>query len=257
MEKTPPLRKKSGRAWILALVIILLSIPGGFAIWAYTPPEPMAEAITALQSDAQVSVSNDSWLVFEPVGGGNDTALILYPGGRVDYRSYAPTAHAIAAQGYRVIVVKAPFNLMVFAPNLAAQVMAAYPDVQNWVVGGHSLGGAMAARFADENPDAVDGLLLWAAYPAESNDLSDQKLEVTSIYATLDGLSTGDKIDASRALLPATTTWVSIEGGNHAQFGWYGDQSGDNAAAISREEQQRWILLASVELLSRVATGAK
>jgi acetyl esterase/lipase len=257
MVKTTPARKIRTRLWILAIVIFLLGIPGGFAIWAYTPPAPMAEAITALESDAQVSVSGDAWLVFEPVGGGNDTALILYPGGRVDYRSYAPAAHAIAAQGYRVIVVKAPFNLMVFAPNLATEVMAAYPDVQNWVVGGHSLGGAMAALYADEHPESIRGLLLWAAYPAESNDLSDQNIEVTSIYATLDGLSTGDKINASRALLPATTSWVSIEGGNHAQFGWYGDQSGDNAAAISREEQQRWIVLASVELLSRVATGAK
>lgn len=253
MNKENPEVGKNWRVGILAIVILLLGITGGFTLWANTPPAPMAEAITALQSDAQVNVSGDAWLVFEPVGGGTDTALILYPGGRVDYRSYAPAAQAIAAQGYRVILVKAPFNLMVFDPDLAAEVIDAYPDVQNWVVGGHSLGGAMAALYADEHPEVIDGLLLWAAYPAEKNDLSDENIEVASIFATLDGLATGDKIDASRALLPADTTWVSIQGGNHAQFGWYGNQSGDLAPTISREQQQQIIIDASVDLLERIS----
>jgi dienelactone hydrolase len=146
-----------------------------------------------------------------------------------------------------------PLNLAVFAPDRAAEVMAAFPQIGRWAVGGHSLGGAMAARFALQNPDAVQGLVLWAAYPASTDDLSGHPLAVASIYGTLDGLATEDKIAASRPLLPGNTLWVAIEGGNHAQFGWYGPQSGDGTATISREEQQRQIVAATLELLSRLA----
>jgi pimeloyl-ACP methyl ester carboxylesterase len=131
--------------------------------------------------------------------------------------------------------------------------MAAYPEIDDWAVGGHSLGGAMAARFAYQNPAAVQGLVLWAAYPASTDDLSSQDVRVTSIYGTRDGLATGDKIAASRPLLPPDTTWVAIEGGNHAQFGWYGPQSGDNPATISREDQQAQIVAATLAQLLSLA----
>ena len=107
----------------------------------------------------------------------------------------------------------------------------------------------MAARFAYGHADEVQGLVLWAAYPDGSNDLSESHLAVTSIYGTLDGLATVDEIEASRSLLPPTTTWMAVEGGNHAQFGWYGPQSGDNPAAITREEQQQQVVQATLQLL--------
>lgn len=117
------------------------------------------------------------------------------------------------------------------------------------LIGGHSLGGAMAARFALQHPDEVEGLALWAAYPASSDDLSGKNLAVVSISGTRDGLATPDKIAASRPLLPADTRWVPIEGGNHARFGWSGDQAGDNEATISRENQQQQIIAATADLL--------
>ncbi|MDH4137642.1 MAG: alpha/beta hydrolase, partial [Anaerolineae bacterium] len=131
----------------------------------------------------------------------------------------------------------------------AAGVMAAFPEVERWVVGGHSLGGAMAARFAHRQPSAVQGLVLWASYPSASDDLSARDLVVASIYGTRDGLATGEKIAASRPLLPAETRWMAIAGGNHAQFGWYGPQSGDNPATISREAQQQEVIAATLILL--------
>ncbi len=133
-----------------------------------------------------------------------------------------------------------PLALAVLAPNEALEVMAAYPSVESWAVGGHSLGGAMAARLTYTHPEAVDGLVLWAAYPASTDDLSSSDVIVTSIYGTLDGLSTGDKIDASRPLLPGDTQWVPIEGGNHAQFGDYGVQSGDGSATIPPPSSRPW-----------------
>jgi hypothetical protein len=110
----------------------------------------------------------------------------------------------------------------------------------------------MRARLAYQNPGAVQGLVLWAAYPAARDDLSQYDLAVTSIYGTRDGLATGEEIAASRPLLPVDTQWVAIQGGNHAPFGWYGPQSGDNEATISRAEQQKVALLATLQLLSRL-----
>jgi dienelactone hydrolase len=237
--------------WLLPLMLILIF--GGFVIWASTAAAPMPEALEALQSDSQVQVETDPWLVFRPVGDDPAVGLILYPGARVDPRAYAPAARALAQEGYLVVIAPMPLNLAIFAPDRAAEVMAAFPEVDRWALGGHSLGGAMSARFAYQNPDAVQGLVLWAAYPASTDDLSSHSLAVTSIYGTRDELATGDKIAASRPLLPLDTSWVAIEGGNHAQFGWYGSQSGDNTATISREEQQDQIVAATLSLLAGLA----
>ena len=239
--------------WLLPLVLILAV--AAFVVWASAAAGPMPEALVALESDAQVQVETEPWLIFRPTGDQPAAGLVLYPGARVDPRSYAPAAHALAEEGYLVVIVPMPLNLAVFAPDRAAEVMAAFPEIGRWAVGGHSLGGAMAARFAYQNPDAVQGLVLWAAYPASTDDLSGYSTAVTSIYATEDGLTTEDKIAASRPLLPLDTSWVAIDGGNHAQFGWYGPQAGDGTATISREEQQKQIVAATLELLSRLGAS--
>jgi pimeloyl-ACP methyl ester carboxylesterase len=238
--------------WLLLLVMPLLAA-GGFVMWASGASAPMPEALANLQSDSQVTVENGPWLVFRPVAPPPAAGLIFYPGGKVDYRAYAPAMRAIAAGGYTVVIVPMPLNLAVFAPERAADVMAALPEVRQWAVGGHSLGGSMAAHFAYAHPAAVQGLVLWASYPASNENLSSRNLAVVSISGTLDGLATPAKIDASRTLLPATTRWVPIAGGDHAQFGWYGPQAGDNPATISREDQQQQIVAATLELLKSLA----
>jgi Alpha/beta hydrolase family len=244
---------KIWRRVLLGILLAIIVSLAGFAAWGLTPARAMPEAIAALSSDGTVSVNTERWITFEPTQAARQTGLILYPGGRVDPRAYAPLARAIAKQGYTVVIVPMPLNLAVFGAGRAADVITAFPKVTTWVVGGHSLGGAMAALFADENPGLVRGLALWAAYPAESNNLSQADLQVVSIFGTRDGLATRDKIDASRTLLPQNTDWVPIEGGNHAQFGWYGAQSGDLPASITREAQQAQIVAATVRLLEFVS----
>lgn len=241
------------RVLLILLVVLLLAV-AGFTAWAYTPLGPMPEALAALQSDAAVQVSTSPWMTFTPVGGQPTAGFIIYPGGRVDARSYAPVAREIATQGYLVVITPVPFNLAVFNPAAADAVIAAHPEIGHWAIGGHSLGGAMAANYVFTHPDTVQGLALWAAYPAGNNSLADRALAVTSIYATADGLATVDKIDASRPLLPANTRYVAIEGGNHAGFGWYGPQGGDGQAAISRAEQQAQIVDATTALLALIET---
>lgn len=249
-RKTKGMKKR--RLLTIFIIGLVVLVTSGFVAWGNTPARPMPEAVDALQSDSQITVATENWLTFTPAASQPVTGLIIYPGGHVDYRAYAPTARQIAAQGYMVVIVKMPLALAVLDPDAAQEVIAAHPEIQNWVVGGHSLGGAMAANFARNNPDSVDGLVLWASYPASSDDLSTSMLKVVSIYGTLDGLATGDQIGSSRALLPGSTTWVAIEGGNHAQFGWYGNQAGDLQATISRLDQQAKIISATITLLERI-----
>lgn len=242
--------RQSGRRWwwILALIAAVAAL--GFVIWGTSAVGPLDEALDALQSDSGVRVTEDRWLVFEPAGVSPEVGLIVYPGGRVHPKAYAPTASAIASEGYLVVIVPMPLNLAVLGSTRGLDVMASFPCVHRWVVGGHSLGGAMAAKLAYDQPDSVDGLVLWAAYPPASNDLSGRDLPTLAVYGTRDGLASLDQIEASRRLLPWYTRWVPIEGGNHAQFGWYGAQRGDQIATVSREAQQAQIIEATLAFLA-------
>jgi dienelactone hydrolase len=157
-------------------------------------------------------------------------------------------AKAIAAEGYLVVITRMPLNLAVFGVNTANDVMASYPQVNAWAIGGHSLGGTIAAQFTYENPSKIQALVLWAAYPAAGIDLSNNTFLVTTIHGTNDGLVSNAQIDDSLKLLPPSTVRVEITGGNHAQFGWYGDQAGDNPATITREQQQTQTLNATLTL---------
>jgi pimeloyl-ACP methyl ester carboxylesterase len=238
---------------LLALVVVLLLAAAAFVIWASTPLGPMPEALAALESDAAVQVTTEPWYTFQPTGESRSTGLIFYPGGRVDPRSYAPPARALAQQGYPVVIVPMPLNLAVLGSGRAADVIAANPQVEQWAIAGHSLGGAMAATFAHGNPGAVDGVVLWAAYPAGSADLSARtEIAVSSIYGTADAVINMEAFLSSQALLPPGTVWVPIEGGNHAQFGWYGPQSDADVATISREEQQAQVIAATLALLEQI-----
>lgn len=236
---------------VLALIAILLMFGGTiFVIWASNPLLADGQALDALENDSSVSVVTEPWLVFKPQSTEPSAGFILYPGGRVQPQAYAPAARNIAEAGYLVVIPRMPLNLAFFDAEVANQIMVSYPEVDCWVIGGHSLGGAMAARFAYRHPESVNGLALWAAYPAESDDLSTSDMAVVSVYASDDGVAEVDSVLASEPLLPEDTRWVLIEGGNHAGFGWYGPQSGDNPRTISLESQQEQVISATTDLLA-------
>lgn len=245
------------RRGVLLVLALLVAASTGFYIWANATPDPMPQTLAALETDSSVVVSTQRWLHFRPTAEDPRAGLILYPGGRVDPRAYPPAARSIAAAGYHVFILPMPLNLGVLAPDRAGRVVAEYPDIDKWVIGGHSLGGAMAARYVLQNPELIDGLGLWAAYPAQNDDLSDYThLQVTSVYGTRDGLASLQEIEASRANLPPQTVFVPIEGGNHAQFGWYGPQRGDLEASIPRAEQQSALIQATIALMERTVDGS-
>ncbi|MCC6191762.1 MAG: alpha/beta hydrolase [Anaerolineales bacterium] len=245
------------RWWFAAGLLGLLLLGLGFAAWALAGSGPEPAALAALAGDEHVLVETSGpWIIFRTAGAvPATTGLVLYPGARVDARAYAPAARAIAAQGYLVVVVPMPLRLAVLAPERAADVLGAFPNVEFWAVGGHSLGGAMAARFAYDHPGVAHGLVLWAASPPEGADLATYDLAVVSIYGTADGLLAPAAVEAGAARLPPGATWVAIEGGNHAQFGRYGPQAGDGPAAITSEDQQAQVVAATAALLARLDGG--
>jgi dienelactone hydrolase len=116
-------------------------------------------------------------------------------------------------------------------------VIKAYPQIKTWALAGHSLGGTTAAIYVENNPGIIDILVFWAAYPSDTTDLSDNALQVISIFGSKDKLATVAEIEATKHLLPKNTTYIEIQGGNHEQFGDYGHQEGDGVPGITREEQ--------------------
>lgn len=140
-------------------------------------------------------------------------------------------------------------NLAFFDLEAGAPALKDFPEIKVWATGGHSLGGVASALFAKNHPE-LRGLVFWASYPADDS-LKDANIKMLSIYGTQDGGlgPNSQKIEENKALQPADTVFVVIEGGNHGQFGDYGPQPGDNPATISPEEQWQQTTQATVEFL--------
>ncbi|TVQ25883.1 MAG: alpha/beta hydrolase [Spirochaetaceae bacterium] len=256
---------------ILALIVIVVL---GFVIWASRPLGPDGRALEALQDgpDLAVQRTDDSWLLFGHVAdvyagrvgwnGGSASArertgIVFYPGGLVDHRSYAAFARLLATEGYSVVIVPAPLNLMVFAPDRALEVITRFSSIDRWVIAGHSLGAAMATNFVRRNPQLsrsgqLRAMVLLAGYPAEGWDLSSDPVSVLSISAEYDEVFNRESFENTVGLLPPDTVFSTIDRGNHAGFGDYGLQRGDGTARISTAEQQRVTVERIVDFLDRV-----
>lgn len=238
-------RKKT--VWLVIICIFAVLV---FVSAMYLRPlQPAAETLRALESDSRVTVSTDPWLSFSPAEGTPKAGFIFYPGARVLPESYAVLLRGIAAEGFLAVVPKMPLNMAVLNTDVAGKIISEYPGIDIWAIGGHSLGGVMAARYILKNPDVFDGLAFWASYPTETDNLSDRRIAVTSVYGSLDGLASPEEVLGSAYLLPPDTVWVELTGGNHSHFGSYGEQEGDLPATLLTSEQQRQVVEATVSLL--------
>lgn len=211
---------------ILAAVLLLLAILAGAFFW-YVSDYYRAEDV-ALEVLAQNDgiVTQDNLTILSP-SYQSDTAIIFYPGAKVEAEAYLPLLDQIRQIGITCILVDMPFHMAIFDSDAAEDVMTQFPEIEHWYLVGHSMGGAMASKFAAEHPDEVDGLILMGAYIY--GDYPDE--DTLTIYGSLNQ-SVEDHIDYTENI-------VEIEGGNHAQFGNYGLQKGDPPAEISSEEQQK------------------
>ena len=179
-------------------------------------------------------------------GLGDDAAVIFYPSAKVEYTAYLPLLSNLAERGIDCFLIKMPCNLAFFGQNKAEKIMDSY-EYDHWYLSGHSLGGAMAASYASGHLESLNGLVLLAAYPTKS--LKSDSFSVLSLYGSEDGVLNMEKVEEGKAYMPVDYAEVCIEGGNHAQFGNYGEQKGDHAADISREEQQAQTVEAILKMM--------
>lgn len=237
-------RMSRRKKWLVAggMILLVLAILAGVFFW-YVSDYYRAEdaALEILAQDSGITVQ-DNLTMLSPAAP-TDTAMIFYPGAKVEAEAYLPLLDQIRQTGITCILVHMPFHMAIFDANAAEDVIDQFPAFQHWYIAGHSMGGAMASQFASDHPDQIDGLILMGAYiygdyPAK---------KTLTIYGSLNQ-SVEDQIDYTENI-------VEIEGGNHAQFGNYGPQKGDLPAAISAEEQQKQTVAAIEAFLAQQTTG--
>ncbi len=201
-------------------------------------------AIAAFEPMNNVSFHtlDNGTVIFEPEEA--TAGLIFYPGGKVENDAYKPLMAACAEQGILCVLIEMPFNLAVFDINAADGIQEQYPEIKNWYIGGHSLGGSMAASYLAKNIEDYEGLILLGSY--STADLSQTELDVLSIYGSEDRVLNREKYNDNKSNLPSDHIEVIIDGGCHAYFGMYGEQDGDGEPTLSGEEQ---ILLTAAEIV--------
>ena len=238
----------------LSIIISLALIIGACAVYLCDYYHADEGAIAVFSSDDNVSIStlDNGTVIFEPQNA--TTGFIFYPGGKVDHNAYQPLMKALAKEGILCVLVEMPFRLAIFDINAAEGIQAQYPEIENWYIGGHSLGGAMAASYVSDHADKYNGLILLGSY--STADLSNSNLNILSIYGSEDKILNQEKYSDNKSNLPNDFTEIIIEGGNHAQFGNYGEQRGDGKALISAEEQQKRTVEQIIQSKPRVGRGA-
>jgi len=233
--------------FLIGLVLLLGVLFAGFSMWALTPPEYGVMAQKALKEEIEYTVEErPDYLDFNPMTQ-TEKGVIFYPGGRVSPYSYAPLAGFLAESGYRVIILKVPFNMAIFSPAKAEKVMKDYPELDIIALAGHSLGGATASIYWETS--TIPGLCLLSAYPTEKLNRSEP---VLALYGSKDGLLSIEDRQSINQRLPKSSIIQIIEGGNHAQMGDYGSQKGDMEADISLMDQQNQVMKSMLSYLEKL-----
>jgi hypothetical protein len=247
------------RGWRLVghLVLAVLAVVWIAAMAWLRPFTAVEPALAAMTSTATVRVTETpTQIVMEPVGDLSTTGVMFQPGAKVEARAYAAILRPLVEAGVTVVIPKQPLGIAFLAMGAFESARDAFPGIERWVVGGHSLGGTVAAMDAEQHDgDAVApvaGLLLYASYPA--SDMSTTLTsEVLSLSGSEDGLATPADIEESRAMLPQDAGFVEIDGAVHAFFGDYGPQPGDGSPTITQDDARAQIGSASVGFVSTLA----
>ena len=241
-QKKRPL-SKSEKIVIRIMSVVVILMLGLFAWRIYANDYYRAEAVAkkALRGSSTIEVKEkEDYYVFSAKEKVLEKGLIFYPGGKVEETAYARLLLELAEAGYEVYLVKMPAKLAILDMNAAEDIMESATHITEWTMMGHSLGGAMAASFSAEHDDEVDALVLLAAYSTE--DLREKEIVVFSFYGSEDKVLNMEKYEEYYANLPEDLIEEVIEGGNHANYAYYGAQDGDGNASITKEEQQECVL---------------
>jgi Alpha/beta hydrolase family len=250
--------RRARRRIILAVPFLVMSFLLVLVLAYARPFVATPAAAAALRSENDVRLSDRlGWYELIPVhqdSAGEDikptTGFVFVPGARIDPRAYAPVLRPLAEAGYLVAVLKEPFGFAVLDRDHGKRVLDLHPEISHWVVGGHSLGGTVAASLADQY-ELVEGVVMFASYPADPIIRND--LKIVSISGSGDGFTTPQDIEASKAELPPGTDFVVIDGAVHSSFGDYGAQPGDGTPTIDPSAAHTEISQTTLALLAAVA----
>ncbi len=243
--------KKKTRRVLLVLALLLLAMAAAFFLYTGRYYRAEETALACLQGSDAVTVER-SGSVWRFDGAGTETALIFYPGAKVEAAAYAPLLTLLAERGVDCFLVEMPFHLALLGINSADTVMARY-SYPRWCLAGHSLGGVAASYYTAAHPDTVDALILLASFPTKALG---EHTRLLSVYGSSDGVLNPEAYEKARPLWPATAEEEILPGGNHAQFGAYGVQKGDGEAAISAPEQWRLTADTMIRFLNRTVEEA-
>ena len=236
--------KRRTKIVVLTILTFLVLLAGGFFLYAQDYYHAGEKAMALADDPSQVTVQGDLLILDPDTTSGtpsdalSDIGMIFYPGGKVEAESYLPLLDQLRDQGVTCVLVKMPFNLAVFNKNGGEEAFDARPDIDRWLIGGHSLGGVMASDFAADHPDQIKGVVLLGAY-VYGGWTTDKAL---TVYGSQDQVLDKTKIDYTENVLV-------IEGGNHANFGDYGTQKGDGKATIPALQQQEETVKAMMEFI--------
>ncbi len=231
---------KNKKRWILPSAVggalLILAIICAVYLGSYYRADDAAVEAFAKQSGIDSEELDSRRTAYLPEGE-IKAGLIFYPGGKVEHTAYIPLMQACAEKGILAILVEMPFRLAVLDKNAAEDVRREFPEVTSWYLGGHSLGGSMAAAYLEKTKESYDGLILLASY--STADLSQSGLRVLSVYGTQDGVMNAEKYAECLPNLPRDVTELVLSGGCHAGFGMYGAQKGDGEPTMTTVTQIR------------------
>jgi Predicted hydrolases or acyltransferases (alpha/beta hydrolase superfamily) len=231
--------KKIGKIVIGILLGLILLLAGLFFYYVSDYYKADSKAVEILESkDSSIKNGKDCIIFYPNKQQDKQTAFIFYPGGKVESLAYVPILKQLSEQGITCLLVKMPFHLAVFGINKADQMFGQLPDIKNWYIGGHSLGGAMAGSYAGKHEDKLKGIILLGAYTTSKTNLP-----ILELYGSEDHVLDKSKLNPS-------ADQIEIQGGNHAGYGNYGKQKGDGAATITRAEQQKKAVEAVVNFVN-------
>jgi len=229
---------KKKRAILKTLKRIWFFLAISFTIWLFYSSQSKGVPDAALESNDKIAIKdNEKYFLFQPKQS-TDKVFIFYPGAMVDPKAYVPLCRKVAENGIKVYLIKMPWRLASKGYQLPKQLGLLSDTTKTYILAGHSQGGKMAAQFVYENPGLIDKLIVIGTTHPRDISLADSTIPILKIYGSDDGVADEATIFKNKSKLPANTQFIKIEGGNHAQFGYYGYQLGDNTARISREKQQ-------------------
>ena len=231
------MKKRSFRNWFRIVWFSLVTL---FFIWQWSTYQAkgVQGALAAIESNLKIEEGKEKISVLPRIGKPKGEVL-FFPGGLVAPRAYLPLAKGIAAENYAVHIIKMPGRMATRGYLNIKTLFDLEDPSKNYLLGGHSQGGKMAAQFVFEHPKLVDGLFLLATSHPRDISLNSYKIPTIKIYAEKDGLASIAEVLENKDKLPLEAELKLLKGGNHSQFGYFGQLLMDGTPSINRETQHQ------------------